>query len=275
MRRHIGLSIGLLAGVLSTANHAQAQNAKTVWKYVVKKCTKSDLTGKGVLFLGASSSYRPGDLFRTLPKQQVAQSAQAKAYLPSWMFPPRGDLTPQQQSDLVLAEQSWSSCEGKTTKKFSIGASVDLKSIIPATVGFDYSNAKTVTVAPTQWRRENLLLVPYERFIKGPADDSIKAELTRADARVLREAILVKGIKATLTFKSEVSLEFKSSIPLELKPSWSKEGALTIETASEFYIAGQMAQYLDGGLQSGGSAAAFKNVSGTFDAAPPAAALPN
>ena len=101
------------------------------------------------------------------------------------------------------------------------------------------------------------------------------ADAVETIARVLREAILVKGIKATLTFKSEVSLEFKSSIPLELKPSWSKEGALTIETASEFYIAGQMAQYLDGGLQSGGSAAAFKNVSGTFDAAPPAAALPN
>lgn len=229
-----------LALAAAPAPASAANTAKKVWTYVVKRCAASDLTGKGTLFLGMSSNYAPGDIFTTLMDRRTALFLKGSQYLPA-------------STGSLINLNPWSTCAGSTGKKFTLGASADLKSFIPSVpveVGANLSRARKVSVEPTEWRWEDLIVGPYQTYLRSSADAG--AALNADNRAVLLRAVKVKGIKTKLTFSKADSASLKAQVlPASLNASWTSDTELTISSAEEFYIAGQLSRFVGGELMAG------------------------
>lgn len=242
--------------LLAVAMSGCDKSVRTVWTKVVKNCAENDLDKdliKTGIFMGPSSNLGPGTIFRRYSDKSYQPSV-----LPIYLDGKSG----------LINGGNFTSCKGKLTTSFNLNGKFESDQVIgtPLTLQAALKVAKTVDVTINQWRKEELVLGPYEALISGMSDsEAAKSALVRKGDAVLAKALQVKGFTAKLTFSTEVSPSLKASIPakvattngngVELSATWKSDRELELTTDTEFYLAGQLRKWdeVSGGLAAGGA----------------------
>src|SRR5687768_6802223 len=111
---------GFLLCFLLFNSFAQAQDAKKVWKEIVKPCTLSELQGKKVLFLGLSNNVEVGTLLRPRPEQGGYGRASFQNIIDEYQVNP---ATPKPMPSPVVGG-NLVGCNGQASKKKNLNASI-------------------------------------------------------------------------------------------------------------------------------------------------------
>ena len=242
-----------------------AQDAKKVWKEIVKPCTLSELQGKKVVFLGLSNNVEVGTFLRPRPDQggygrasfqNVIDEYQAKADTPKPMPSP-------------VSGGNFISCTGQATKKKNLNASVSLLSaVLPFTgdfgAGLSKASVTTATVDKVAMYEMDELVMARVIEALGSASQTRSALLQRTTKGkpvwyMVSRAFKVEGLKMKIDFKRTVDLGFKAKYngPLGdagvgelgggLKANWVSDSVLELTSTMPFYIAAELAFYNPGG----------------------------
>src|SRR5215216_4159254 len=136
----------LLLCFLLLNSFAHAQDAKKVWKEIVKPCTLNELQGKKVLFLGLSNNVEVGTLLRPRAEQGGYGRASFQNVIDEYQANP---ANPQPMPSPVVGGNSVG-CNGQASKKKNLGASIGLLSaVLPFTGDFGLALSKATVTSGT------------------------------------------------------------------------------------------------------------------------------
>jgi len=241
----------MLALVLTPVSLAK-DDAKSIWKNIVKKCAASDLLGDKVLFFGLSNSSGPGSILRQRAKEEGG------GYGFRWSLE---DIEPSHDKWAQLFTKppaNLVACSGNSEKKTNIKAGILLESVVaPLTGGLssDFSRAKKTTVQVQSYAWDTLDEGPFVLKINSlSSDSSIRPDLNKPDRLVITRALKVKGIVADLEFTNADAVvlqgKYKDQTPVKVgdiafNASWTGTGKtiLHLESPAEAYLAGELSKY--------------------------------
>lgn len=250
--RKILTTLALLLLLIITPVGFANNDAKKVWKDVIKKCATSDLLGKKVLFFGLSNTAGPGSILRK------RASTEGGGYGFRWSLE---DLEPNSANWPELFTKPPANlvgCSGTSEKKTNIKAGLVLESVVvPLTGGLsvDFNRAKKVTVGVQHYKWDTLDEGPFVLKIDSlPTESRIRQDLNRPDRLVITRALKVKGITADLEFTSGDALalqgKYNDQAPVRVgdvtfNASWTGSGRTTLhlESPAESYLAGELSSY--------------------------------
>lgn len=252
MPKILTITLTTLVIVLTPVSLAKENDAKSIWKGVLKECAASDLLGNKVLFLGLSNSSGPGSILRQRSKEE------GNGYGFRWSLEdiePSHDKWPQL---FTKPPANLVACSGSSEKKTDVKAGLLLETIIaPLTGGLteDLSRAKKTAVQVQSYAWDTLDEGPFVAKINSMSSDSaIRPDLNKPDRFVITRALKVKGIVADLEFTSADAAtlqgKYKDQAPVKVgdvafNVSWTGTGKTTLhlESPTEAYLAGELSKY--------------------------------
>jgi hypothetical protein len=233
----------LIAAAALTFSGCSASDAKSAWNDIVKKCAKSDLNAKEILYFGPSNNVGPASIWRTVD---------TGGYRLRWTS---ADMP---GAEVAVLKGNEMSCQGTAKHDFSGKASAGLvTSITPASgeVAAEFGRARKVTVNADALAWDTLKEGPFEQYVRGlPDTNPIKQELGTNTRLVSVRALRVQGFSAELEFTAteaaSLKAKYQGALPAQLtgelnaglQGQWKNETTLKI-TAQDFYIAGEFGQY--------------------------------
>ena len=252
---------GLLLCILLVNSLGQAQDAKKVWKEIVKPCTLSELQGKKVLFLGLSNNVEVGTLLRPRPEQGGYGRASFQNVIDEYQANP---ATPKPMPTPVVGG-NLVGCNGQASKKKNLNASIGLLSaVLPFTGDFGLALSKATVTSGTvesvaMYDMDELVMA---RIIDGlGASSQVRAALLmrRTDKKpvwyIVSRAFRVEGLKMKIDFKKSVDAGFKAKytgpltdagvgeLGVGLKAAWASDSVLELTSTAPFYIAAELSYY--------------------------------
>jgi len=147
------------------------------------------------------------------------------------------------------------SCSGNEIKKTDVNVGLSLTGVptIDGDVSADFASARDVTVTVDAWRLEVIKENAWWDRVKSPgAPATLLQDATGQGRFVIDQAIRVDGVKATITFKSDVTPALKAKyegkigglgsggINASFKGEFSDNRTLTLTATQPFYIAGSL-----------------------------------
>lgn len=220
-------------------------DARALWKEALKRCANSDLLGPNVLYLGPSNGLGPGTVFEPFRTGGTQESHLIDSYVQS----PATVISPKPQTFTCAADRA---------TKMSLSADLPLDAALPvgAQVGANLKRAKTIKVTADELRWVSLLTGAYKEAINNlPDSHQVKQDIQKNGHLVLSRALQVKGLKAELEFASDVGADVKAKVPnvsgekdIKLGGAWEGTTKLTITSSSDFFIAGELRKWEEGGL---------------------------
>ncbi len=226
-------------------------DAKTAWTNVIKKCADNDLNGKTILYFGPSNTLGPGSVWR--------EGNNGGYYV-------RYDLEQMSGHEMFINKGVPSTCDGTSTTKFGLKASIGLtSSVVPASGELvnDFKKAKDIQVKASSIAWDNVIEGSYETFVKTAPLSAIREDLDKNNRRVLSRALRISGYSATLEFNDSDAIALKGKysgglpvgdVGAEISTSWSSSNKLTITSTRDFYIAGELVPFKSGGFAAKGDA---------------------
>jgi len=222
-------------------------DARAMWKSVVKKCANNDLIGSDVLFFGPSNKLGPGTIWQKFTEGGggIQVSHKFSEYAPD-------------PESLINRGQAFS-CQGMDYITTKIGAELSLESALSFTpsLGAELKRAKEISVKVNSAQWVDIITGPFREHVLGLSDDdSVKKDLLNNGHLVLSRALKIQGMTAELSFSTEIGGELKAKFP-EIGPSdadvglngeWTGETKLVITCTSDFYIAGELREFRVTGL---------------------------
>jgi len=226
-------------------------DARAIWKSVIKKCANNDLLGRDILFFGPSNNLGPGTILQKFTEGgggiQVSHLFSEYA----------SDL-----ESLINRGQAFS-CEGMSSSSTKIGTDLSLESALSITgnLGVELKRAKEISVKVNSAQWVDIITGPFRQQVLGLSDDNIvKKDLLNNGHLVMSRALRVQGMSAELSFSIEIGGELKAKFPeinivagpadagVGLNGEWISETKLVINSTSDFYIAGELREFLVTGL---------------------------
>jgi len=218
---------------------------------VIKKCANNDLIGRDILFFGPSNNLGPGTI---LQKFTTGGGGIQVSHLFS-------EYAPDPES-LINRGQAFS-CEGMSSSSTKIGADLSLESAlsISGDLGIELKRAKQISVKVNSAQWVDIITGPFRQQVLDLSDDNIvKTDLLVNGHLVLSRALRVRGMHTELSFSSEIGGELKAKFPeinviagpadagVGLNGKWIGDTKLVIDSTSDFYIAGELREFLATGL---------------------------
>jgi hypothetical protein len=241
---------------------ANAQDAKKVWKEIVKPCTISQLQGNKVIFLGLSNNIEVGTLLR--PK--ASQGGYGFASYQNLVTEYAANRNTAKPMPNPIEGGNFISCTGTANSQKNLKASISfLSAVIPFTGDFGAGLSKaTITAASVEkaamYDMDELVM---SRIIEalGPNSQVRDALLQRGNGGkpiwyMVSRAFRVEGLRVKLTFKRTVDLAFKAKYtgPLAnagtgelgggLTANWLNDSTLELVSTAPFYIAAELSHYV-------------------------------
>lgn len=226
-------------------------SAKSAWQDVIKRCARSDLNGKKILFFGPSNAVGAGSVWR-----QDAQGVYRLRY----------DLGHMPKPQDFLAPYTPLACDGTTSKKFkgAINGTLDQQGVLSAEASAEIAKARSVTAKAASVAWVPIAEGPYDSYVKGVAANSDAGrDLLSGTRQVMTRAFMVSGFSAKITFDQSTGAAVKAKLPPGallpsavgggLSVSWSETGELTLTSVGDFYIAGELQSYRPDGFSGAGS----------------------
>jgi len=240
---------------------ASAQDAKKIWKEIVKPCTISELQGKKVIFLGLSNNVEVGTLLRPRPDQGGYGRASFQNVVDEYNAIP---TNPKPMPNPVSGG-TFLGCNGEATKKKNFNASVGiLSAVLPFTGDFGLALSKaTVTTATV----EEVAMFDIDEFKMARIIDSLPANgqvkqallMRRPDKKpvwyMVSRAFRARKLTAKIDFKKKVDAGFKAKytgplagkdvgeLGVGLTAAWISDSVLELTTTDPFYIAAELSFY--------------------------------
>jgi hypothetical protein len=223
-------------------------DARSMWAAVLQQCAPSDLMKPGrYIFLGPATTYSPGD---------VLQETSDGYYL---YFPLSAIL---KSADVILSRPQMASCDTSSDTEWNSKLGLPFSNVfgvIDFKLDSSLQRARKATVHVDQWSYVSLQISPYETLIDTLPTGlrRYKSDMARPDARVIKQAIAVKGMTATLDFSDNTSLAaaLKKKMPTSskvtlsnggpsLSVSWTSKDTLALKSTAEFFVAAQPGQWI-------------------------------
>ncbi len=226
-------------------------DARAIWKSVIKKCAKNDLLGKDILFFGPSNNLGPGTIMQKFTTG--GGGIQVSHLFSEFSSDP----------DSIINVGQTFSCEGMKSSRTTIGADLSLESAVSISgdLGIELKRAKKISVKVNSAQWVDIITGPFRQQILSLSDDNIvKKDLLVNGHLVLSRALRVRGMHAELSFSSEIGGEIKAKYPeiiidsgpadagVGLNGKWIGDTKLVIDSTSDFYIAGELREFLSTGL---------------------------
>jgi hypothetical protein len=247
--------------ILVASEVALTQDAKKVWKEIIKPCTRNELQGKKVVFLGLSNNVEVGTLLRPRAEQGGYGRASFQNVIDEYQANP---ASPKPMPNPVVAG-GFIGCSGQTTRKKNLNASVSLlSSVLPFTGDFGAALSKATVTTGTVERvaMHDMDELVMARVIQGLTPNSqVRSALLqrRADKKpvwyMVSRAFRVEGLKVRIDFKRNMDLGFKAkySGPLAgagvgdlgggLNATWVNDSVLELTSTAPFFIAAELSYY--------------------------------
>ena len=188
----------LLMVVLALSMTGCEKTARAIWKDILAPCSESDLIGKDVVYFGPSNTLGVGSVWRKRADG---------GYALRWKLAGTGFVEP--GGEFV--------CSGKAKKTTKIKPSVVLGALIAPVTGSisaEFDRARDVTVSVESARWEQIVEGPFEAKIReGGFEAGVINDLKESGRYVLTRGLVVKGLKAQLTFDSSSGLDVKGKLP--------------------------------------------------------------
>lgn len=238
------LIITSLSSLISGCDSSMRQYVQEM----LKKCASNDLLGKNIIYFGPTNNLGAGTLFRKFPDGSYQLSLIANSYIPA--------------NSGIVHDSGSSSCTGNDKVSISLNGSLTadkLLGAVPVGIGAKLSSAKTASISVASYEWQELQIASYEGLISGlPSDSPIRSAILTKHDRILARALKVSGLKATLTFSSDVAPNIKASIPakiasgdnlgIDLTAEWKDDHTLQLTANDDAYIAGELRTYSAEGL---------------------------
>ena len=237
----------LLMVVLALSMTGCEKTARAIWKDILAPCSESDLIGKDVVYFGPSNTLGVGSVWRKRADG---------GYALRWKLAGTGFVEP--GGEFV--------CSGKAKKTTKIKPSVVLGALIAPVTGSisaEFDRARDVTVSVESARWEQIVEGPFEAKIReGGFEAGVINDLKESGRYVLTRGLVVKGLKAQLTFDSSSGLDVKGKLPagdiapgsennpfeFGIEANWTGNTTLSLVAKTDVYIAGQLSEFRAGGL---------------------------
>jgi len=226
-------------------------DARAIWKSVIKKCAKNDLLGRDILFFGPSNNLGPGTILQKFATG--GGGIQVSHLFSEYASDPES---------LINIGQIFS-CEGMSSSSTNIGADLSLESSlsISGDLSIELKKAQKISVKADSVQWVDIITGPFKQKILDLSDDhSVKRDLLINGHLVLSRALRVRGMHAELSFSSKIGGEIKTKFPeidvaaglanagIGLKGQWIGDTKLVLDSTSDFYIAGELRKFLATGL---------------------------
>lgn len=195
-----------------------AQDARKVWKEIVKPCTLSELQGKKVVFLGLSNNVEVGTLLRP----RLSQGGYGRASFQNVVDEYQAHTDAPKPMPNPVAGGNSITCSGQATKKKDLKASVSLLSaVLPfaGDFGSGLSKASVTTATVDKVAMYELDELVMARVIEalGSTSQVRSVLLQRTSDRkpvwyMVSRAFRVEGLKLKIDFKRNVEARFQSEV---------------------------------------------------------------
>jgi len=230
----LGVVSALVAGIVIYKIFQPSQDSRAAWVAILRKCAKSQLIGKDVLYFGASNEIGPGSIWR----QNSDGSIRLRYEL--------SDIVPDSAKRMELIHPNNAvSCGGDSTSTWEVQLGLPFDGTVApvsADVSADLKRADGVTVSVTSYAVDELKEGPYETMIR--ADDALQDEFTAPDRVIVENAVRIEGFSASFKFSKSIAEQLKGKytgkvVALQganLESQWSDDTTLTMKTPGTFYL---------------------------------------
>jgi len=222
-------------------------DARHIWKSVIKKCANNDLLGPNIFYFGPSNNLGPGTIFQKFTKGGIQVSHLISEYV--------------SDPESFVNEGQIFSCEGMSSSSHSINADLSLASLlsISGKLGLELKKAKKINVKTDSVQWIDIITGPFKKKILDLSDDhAVKNDLLESGHLVLSRALRVRGMYAELDFSSEIGGKIQADFPeisisegpanVGIGGQWVGKTKLILKASSDFYIAGELRNFLATGL---------------------------
>src|SRR6266545_1298941 len=241
--------------ILTVGPLVVGQDAKKVWKEIVKPCTLNELQGKKVIFLGISNNIEVGTLLRPRKDQGGYGRASYQNVVDEYLANP---TSPRPMPNPVTGG-NWIACSGQVSTKKDLKANLGLLSaVIPFTGEFGGALATATITSGTAGR---VAMYDVDEILMArvldalPANSKVKAALLQRspDSKpvwyMVSRAFRVDGLKAKIDFHRNMGADFKGKYtgPLGgagigelgggLSANWLTDSVLELSSTTPFFIA--------------------------------------